>query len=337
MKHFALLLLFALNASCLAAQAEPVAPLTIFEQLTATEACELTLEADLTTLVGQKKTNNYLPGTLRTKDGKSYPLELRARGRYRRKVSQLAPMKVKFSKEDLRNAGLDTLNEIKIALPTTFTDVGNELIVKEYLAYRMFELVSDAHFRAKLVKLTLKDTNDKGSGTKKVFAIFIEDEEEVAHRIGGTPDGTFGVKIESLDQQQAALVVMFQYLIGNTDWDFSMHRNVELFMMPNGKRLALPYDFDFAGLVSAPYASPSSESGVKTVRDRYLMSSDVDSEALKTAIATLKSKEKEFYQLCRNKHLPRTASADMIGFLQYYFKNMEGKDAAPTVMAEKRE
>ena len=338
MKHFALLLLFPLAILRISAQTEGNAPTTIFEKLTATEAIEMTLEADLTTFVGQKKTNNYIPGKLRTKDGKTYTIELRPRGRYRRKVSQVPPMKIRFDEKELQTENLDTLNEIKIALPSVHNDQGNDLIIKEYLAYRMFETVSSAYFRARLVKLTLIDTNEKGMGKKKVYAIFIEDEEDVARRLDGIPEGEFGIKLDKHEQDQAALVVMFQYLIGNTDWDFAMHRNVELIKKKaNDKILALPYDFDFSGLVSAPYASPSSESGVKTVRDRYLMSAGVDAEALKSATQILKSKEKELYKICRCKHLSSEHSADMLNFLASFFKNMDGKDIAPTVMAEKKE
>lgn len=338
MKYFAAFLLFIHAGIYLAAQAPTVAPSTVFEKITAVEGIELTLEADLTTFVGQKKTNNYIPGKLKMKDGKTYTVELRPRGRYRRKVSQVPPMKIRFDEKEIQAEGLDTLNEIKIALPSVHSEQGNELIIKEYLAYRMFEKISDAHFRARLVKLNLVDTNAKGSGKKKLYAIVIEDEEEVARRLGGEPEDEFGVKIEKFDQQQVALVVMFQYLIGNTDWDLPMHRNVELIKRNNGdKILALPYDFDFSGLVSAPYASPSSESGVKTVRDRFLMSCGVDAEALKSAVGQLKSNEKEFYKICRCKYLSNEASIAMVKFLESFFKNMEGKDEAPVVMGERRD
>jgi len=338
MKYFTILLLFILSGLTLAAQAPSVAPSTIFEKLTASEAIELTLETDLTTFVAQKKTNNYMPGTLRTKDGKTYKVEVRPRGRYRRKVSKIPPMKIRFDEKELQAENLDTLNEIKIALPSVHTEQGNELIVKEYLAYRMFEKVSDAYFRARLVKLTLIDTNEKGSGKKKLYAIFIEDEEEVSQRLNGVPEDEYGIKMEKFEQEQAALVVMYQYLIGNTDWDFPMHRNVELIKKKeNEKMLVLPYDFDFSGLVSAPYASPSSDSGVKTVRDRYLMSNGIDAEALKSATNLLKTKEKEFYKLCRSKYLSSETSSSMVKFLESFYKNMEGKDVPPPVMAEEKE
>jgi DNA-binding protein len=338
MKHLAFFLFLALFSLRLDAQNENPQPTTIFEKLTASEVAELTLETDLTVFVGQKKTNNYLPGTLRMKDGKTYQVEVRARGRYRRKVSQIPPMKIRFSETELKAEKLDTLNEIKIALPYQISDQASEFIVKEYLAYRMFEKTSSLHFRARLVKLTLVDTNEKGFGKKKTYAIFIEDEEEVAQRLGCLPVDTFGLKPGDLEQQQAAMVSMFQYLIGNTDWDFMMQRNVQLFKeKEGGKFFVLPYDFDFSGLVGAPYAVPSSESGLKSVRDRYLMANGLDAEAMKSATKTLKEREKDYYQLCRSKFVASDTKDGMTDFLGTFFKNMEGKEEAPGTMLMKKE
>ena len=327
------LLTFSLAASNSGAQQADTRRTTIFEQLTAEEGIELTLETDLTTFIGQKKTNNYVPGKLRAKDGKAYEVEIRPRGRYRRKVSQIPPMKIRFSHGEMETAGLDSLNEIKIALPAFNSDAGNELIVKEYLAYRLFEKLSDAHFRARLVKLTIKDTYDPKSKPKKMYAIFVEDEEEVAARLGGVPEEEFGVPIEQFDTRQAALVAMFQYLIGNTDWEFGMHRNVQLIKIKeSGKIVVLPYDFDFSGFVSAPYAVPSSESGLRTVRERYLMTSGLDANTLKDAVKSIKLVEKDLYPVCRSKFISKSAAGDMVKYLESFFKNMEGKDEAPVTM-----
>ena len=72
---------------------------TVFEQLTMVEAAKMTLEADITTIVQQKKSSQYFPGTLTTEDGKVYRIELKPRGRFRRKISEIPPLKMKFKKK----------------------------------------------------------------------------------------------------------------------------------------------------------------------------------------------------------------------------------------------
>ncbi len=303
---------------------------SIFERLTAVEGARMTLEADLTTIIAQKKTNQYFPGSLMTEDGKTYAIELRPRGKYRRKISEIPPLKIKFKKKFLASEGLDTLNDIKLVLPTVDNADGDELIIKEYLIYKMFERLTQASVRARLIRLTIRDTHVEKS-KKTMYAILIEDEEETIARMKGSPVDQYGIPTDSLITNQAALVVMFEYMIGNTDWEIAMMRNVRLVRSnESGKVLVLPYDFDFSGLVSAPYASPSSDSGLKTVRDRFLMSNGLKIESLRRATQMMKGCRKDFYDICRSKHLNRPAAAEMISYLDTFFQLVEANDEVPT-------
>lgn len=305
---------------------------TIFELLTQKEAAKMTLETDLTTIIEQKKSTQYFPGTLRTDEGKMYRVELKTRGKFRRKVSIFPPLKLKFKKKDLVADGLDTLNEIKLVLPCYESELGDELIVREYLAYRMYEHLTGVSLRARLIKLTIRDTHVEKS-RRPMYAILLEDEEELVKRLNGSLNENYGVPVDSMNINQAALAVMFEYMIGNTDWEISMLRNVRLVKTPeSGKTLVIPYDFDFSGLVSAPYSSPSSETGLKTVRDRYLMASGLQTDALKKALKALASSKNAFIGMCDNKYLNKSATNDMIRFLTLFFEKVEGKAEIPQLI-----
>lgn len=89
--------------------------------------------------------------------------------------------------------------------------------------------------------------------------------------------------------------------------------------------LPVPYDFDFAGMVGALYASPNSDTGLKSIQDRCLMSYGTGDEALRRATLTIKAAEQDLYSLCKSKWLPRKASARMTAYLKSYFR--EGKPA----------
>jgi len=310
----------------------PLRPKSIFEILTQKEAVKMVLETDLTTIIEQKKTNQYFPAMLRSDDGKIYRVEVKPRGKFRRKVAVFPPLKLKFKKKDLVADGLDTLNEIKLVLPCYESEKGDELIIREYLAYRMFEHLTDASVRARLIRLTIRDTHVEKS-RRPMYAILLEDEEELVARLHGKLNEEYGTPIDSLHTNQAALTVMFQYMIGNTDWEISMLRNVRLIRAPeSGKVLVVPYDFDFSGLVSAPYSSPSSDTGLKTVRDRFLMSNGLKPEPLKRALNTLKSAQPAFYSLCKSKYLDYSASEDMRDFLHSFFDKLGGKGEIPQMM-----
>lgn len=304
---------------------------TVFDRLTEEEGARLTLEMDYTTLLENRKTNEYFPAMLTDAAGKTYKIEIKPRGKYRRKVCEMPPLKMKFSKKILLAEGLDTLNEVKIVMPCFDTPEGDELIVREYLAYRMFEHLTSASVRARLVRITLRDTHVESKRT--MYCMLVEDEEETVARMKGTLIDQYGISPDSLVMNQAALVAMFQYMIGNTDWDISMMRNVRLVRTyETGKVLVVPYDFDFSGLVSAPYSSPSAETGLRTVRDRFLMANGLAPESLKRATQMLRGARKEFAGICRNKYLSRDASDEIIDYLETFFRQIEAKDNVPAVM-----
>ncbi|MCC6412621.1 MAG: hypothetical protein IT270_13230 [Saprospiraceae bacterium] len=331
-KTYALLLLLIVGYGEAAfAQNAPDLP-SIFERLTAVENVKMTLETDLTSLIEQKKSELYFPGTLTTEDGKTYKVEIKVRGKYRRKAAEIPPLKLKFGKKSLKAEGLDTLNEIKLVLPVFDNAEGDELLLREYVAYRMYEYLTPASVRARLIRLTIRDTHVEKS-KRTVYAILMEHEEETAVRLKGTEVEAYGLPLDSMITNQVALVSMFQYMIGNTDWDIPMQRNVRLIRSnETGKILVVPYDFDFSGFVAAPYASPSTESGLRTVLDRYLMSNGVKPEALRRATQSLKQSRKGLEALCKGKLISKNSSMHMLNYLDSFFDQIDEKDLVPQTM-----
>ena len=51
-------------------------------------------------------------------------------------------------------------------------------------------------------------------------------------------------------------MMLFEYMIGNTDMSIWALHNVRLVQKPNRTLTAVPYDFDLSGFVHAPYAMP---------------------------------------------------------------------------------
>lgn len=307
-------------------------PGTIFEYLAGQEGNKITLEADMTTLLASRQIDEYYPALLTLSDGKSFQVKIKPKGKYRRKVAEVPPLKIKFTKKSLLGEGLDTLNEVRLVMPCYDTQLGDELIIREYLAYRMFEKLTSASVRARLVRLTLRDTHVEKS-RKVMYAILLEDNEETASRLNGHQVDQYGIPVDSLILNQAALVAMFEYMIGNTDWDIAMLRNVRLVRSAEtGKALVLPYDFDFSGFVSAPYSSPSSESGLITVRDRFLMANGIHRDALRKATQILKSAKSELYAICRSRLISRESAAELTGYLDTFFEQISETGEVPVRM-----
>ena len=64
-------------------------------------------------------------------------------------------------------------------------------------------------------------------------------------------------------------MAMFEYLIGNTDWSLQYQQNIKLIARDSlSVPYTVPYDFDHAGMVNAPYALPAEELQMRSVRER---------------------------------------------------------------------
>ncbi|MFN0014133.1 MAG: hypothetical protein ACKVU2_06250 [Saprospiraceae bacterium] len=301
-------------------QSEITRPPSVLDHLTKEEGAKIQLNLEMAALLQNRKKADYISATLTDATGQSFNLEVRTRGKFRRRRCEIPPIKLKFLKTGLEQAQLDTMNEIKLVLPCANKEADETLIVREYLVYRMFEKLSPNYcVRARLVQLQLKDKAKKRP--QKMLAMLVEHEEEVSGRMFGTVVQEWGIKPDRLDGDQAALAILFQFLAGNTDWDLTSCRNIMLIQPPDSGALkVIPYDFDFSGLVAAPYASPNSECNIRSVLDRCLMDYGVSPEAFQGARKKIFEAKAALYNECINPFLPADAAKDMSRYLDIFFE-----------------
>lgn len=303
---------------------------SVFDYLSAEEGNNIHIEVDLTDLVNNRKTNQYFPGSLTTKDGKMLGVEIRPRGKYRRRHCDVPPLKLKFRKKELKANGLDTLNEIKLSLPC-FNDPESEmLLLREYVAYRMFERLNpDFSVRARLVKVTIHDKHIEKTNAP-VYGLLIEHEEQVAARLGGAIVECYNLPIDSVHTGQAALTAMFQFMIGNTDWAVADVRNVYCLKPQDGGKIrVIPYDFDFSGLVNAPYAIPAKQTGLKNVRERLLLAEGIPNAALQEAVQVFRNTQVALVGLCQSTYLTDKSSGYMKAYIEKFFEAVGASETIP--------
>ncbi|MEO5589969.1 MAG: hypothetical protein ABIS03_10320, partial [Gemmatimonadaceae bacterium] len=106
-----------------------------------------------------------------------------------------------------------------------------------------------------------------------------------------------GAVARDLEPYQDALIGLFQYFIGNTDFSIYALHNVELVRQPAGDYLPVPYDFDFAGVIDASYATTDPKLPIKRVRDRLFKGYCREGEDYAKAIATFNDKKNAIYAL----------------------------------------
>jgi hypothetical protein len=249
----------------------------------------------------------------------------------------MPPLKLKFSKKTLRGLGLDTLNEIKLVVPCFDNPDSEACLLREYAAYKMYEQVAFPYaVRARLIKVVIRDSHVEKI-YKAVWCMLTEHSEEVAARLQGTLAEDYNLPIDSFAVEAAARNAVFQYAIGNTDWDIEGFRNVYLFRPTIGARLIpIPYDFDFSGLVSAPYASTASSAGLLTVKDRYLMKDGLSKTEIRTGVQALLSKKTLILQQCISPFFPATVSDALTQYIESFFSVAESSKDLPGLLRDMR-
>jgi hypothetical protein len=229
------------------------------------------------TLVGDFKTINKdhnpeskqtYPGTLRLADNSAIPVQFSARGHVRRmaRTCDYVPLRLEFDK----GAGKSTLFAHQEALKLVVQCAGGgdfeQYIYREYLAYRIFNVVTPKSFRARLAKVSYVDPAGKAMGTR--VGIFLEDDTDVARRMEGRTVKLPRLMFDDMDADSLMPAMIFEFMIGNTDVSLYALHNVSIVQRPDRSLHVIPYDFDLSGLVNAPYAVPARGLLIKSVTDR---------------------------------------------------------------------
>lgn len=199
----------------------------------------------------------------------SVQVEVRARGNFRQARCVFAPIKIKIPKKDRKGTILAGNKSLKLVLPCQNAKYSSDLVVKEYLCYKLYEPISPYFFHTRLVNITVTDVQAKNSKSYQLKGILVEDDTEIAERFGAElkPDA----EINPFRHHDTTSVNLdfFQYMIANTDWSSYYQHNIQMMQLPNKQYIPLAYDFDMAGLVDAPYATVSDAIPINSVRERY--------------------------------------------------------------------
>jgi hypothetical protein len=236
------------------------------------------------------------------KEGKtiSIPANAKTRGNFRRKLGNCTypPIWLDFSENKNQSASLFSGQvKLKLVMPCR----GDDLVVREYLLYRIYNLITEKSLRARLVKVETEDTKRNKDG-KPFFGILLEEDRQMAERNHSILVKHPMLRMQNTEKDAFLKMAVFEYLIGNTDWSVEYEQNIRLLAKDSlSVPTAVPYDFDHAGLVDAPYAQPAEELQMRSVRERryrgYCIS---DMKEFVPVIAFYNEIKKDIYALYTN-------------------------------------
>ena len=205
-----------------------------------------------------------------TPEEKSIEVRIRTRGHSRLKPDfcTFAPLRIIFPTNPTGTV-FEGQKSLKLGVHCREAGDYPEYTLREYPVYRMFNVLTPNSFRARLAEVRYVDS--KNSKTNVRGGLFIEDDDDVARRMGGRISDSTGPNGARLDFGMTSLTTMFEYLIGNTDVSIRSLHNIRAIVKPDGTRYPVPYDFDFSGVVDAPYSAPNPMLKISTVRERLYL------------------------------------------------------------------
>ena len=267
--------MFAWAMCALGANSEQVHAQRLFR---ATDPVEITFTTDLRALKNDRDSTKFKPhGTLFTyKDpasGKhvSVPVTLQTRGHFRRQARncEFPPLLMEFKNKDANNTLLQGNTRLKVSVncrPGNSTY--EQYVLQEYAVYRLYQRISPYYFRTRLAKAVFKDSLAKMDSVT-MWAFLIEDEKETAKEFKALLEKSKGALFDQLEPTQLALTMLFEYMVGNTDFSTAQLHNMSLLRDSTATIIRpVAYDFDWSGVVNPRYATPDARLGIKFVTER---------------------------------------------------------------------
>lgn len=302
------------------------APRSIFDRLSEQEILEISVKTDIEKLLANKHSSKYQGAYLKLSDAADtdagWFVQIRTRGKFRKRVCDFPPLKLKFDHSVLGPENLKGYKSLKLVTHCGDRAGAEELLQKEYLAYKIYNTITDRSLRVQLVKINYIDSKEVHQIGEK-WGFIIENKKELAERIGGGVYEEYGVSQDELNSKNAAQNSLFQYMIGNADWSLEQKKNICLIKSNTSSEIVIiPYDFDFSGLVDAPYAVPISEYGLKSIKERIYLGESTSQE-ISEAMDFFKSKKKDILdQINSFSHLSRSERNKLKKYIESFYSSL---------------
>jgi len=305
---------------------------TLFED---NSVLEVTLTGPLTLMIRRPIDRSEFPFVLSV-DGVDLDVDVKVRGNSRVVVCLFPPLRFDFARKDNEKSVFRQQDKLKLVTHCKNDSAKAEnSLLNEYLAYRIFNLISDKSYRVRLLNVKYEDTLGKQRHLDRpYFGFLIESDKEIAKRLGGKVAVEEGVRYSLLDQYQTALLNVFFYLIGNKDWSLikaetsdSCCHNLDLIEVDR-RLVSIPYDFDLSGIVDAMYSGPNRKSLNRFIKRKYNGHCKSPIDMVGEALGAVSSLESEIMDEAAA--IPATKPKylkNRIKFLQEFFDEARDEEA----------
>ena len=291
---------------------------------------DLTLTTDISKLQVKENVETYQPAAISVKfpDNTIISEEIRlyARGKSRRENCNLPPIMLDF--HNPTSPQLYSLSRLKLVIGCANSSANEQLLLKEFIIYKIYNLLEEKSFRARLVRVNYKDSRNKMKPYSQ-YAFLLEDVDDMAKRNGCKASKKMTFSVEENEDALMSKVDIFEYMIGNTDWSVPGNHNIKMIYPRNDEKakvLPVPYDFDNSGLVDAYYAVPSEVIGTASVTQRVYRGYSRPLAEVKRTLDIFKAKKESIYSLIKGFTLLNSKTQkEMINYLDDFYETINNE------------
>ena len=331
-----LFLIYFLSGSLVNGQSFSVDKVKFFND---TSVLNATITTNLSKMLGRKKEGEQFGGTFVTtlQGGISTndPIMLEFRGHFRKDFCYLPPLKINF--KNGKDSGFSALGSLKLVSECKTYGEFDQDLLKEFLIYRIYNLLTDMSFRVRLLNLNFIDS----SGKKKAItehAFLMEDLKDLAKRNNCHEWKDRKLFAADADRKEMTIVGIFEYMIGNTDWGVAVNHNTRYIISKTdslARPFIVPYDFDYSGFVNTSYAIPDEKLGIENVRQRLYRGLPRTMEELNDVLDTFKKQKENIYTLISKFDLlTANSKKEIVSYLDDFYSQINKPEMVKSIFIQ---
>lgn len=318
----------------------PEVVINTFNLFEESEILEVTLRFDISEYMSDKPDKEYMYALLTYKyndlDSINKKIRLRARGNYRYRNCEFPPLRLNFKDTDFGFADLDSLKNLKMVTHCFDNETYQIYLIREYLIYRLYNLITDYSFRVRFLKVRYIDTGKNGLLFEQ-YGFLLEPLERLLFRVNASEIEDEGLSLDDFESDIIDRISLFQYLIANSDWDVHLGHNFNFIRLEgdNNKMIPIPYDFDYSGFVNAHYAMARDDLNLTDITDRVYKGPCRTEEEYRIMMDEFMAYKESFIEEVRNfEYLDRTVRKELINYIKSFYSLYKNDKLIDLLMEE---
>ena len=299
------------------------------------EPLHFTLKSDFKKFKREKFKDKYQKAQLIYKVNDSTQINkevrIKARGEFRRKTCNFPPIRLNWRKTETVKNEFSQYYKLKMVTHCSGSKYYEQYIFKEFLCYKLYNILTDKSFRVRLIDVKYIDTGRKKKNEFETWAFFIEDLSMMAERLDAYVLKNKKLSQRNVEEPNILEVAMFMFMIGNGDWSVPGLHNIKLLKSKDyqlKQAWAVPYDFDYSGMVNAAYAIPDEDRlGIKSVTERVYFGVCKHENEFKPILDKFKLHKDKFYDTINNfEPLTEQSKEEMKDYLDSFYQLIDSKN-----------